>query len=176
MLDGTERRSTGAAGVAGDEHDIGMRLGNACGDGADADFRNQLYRDASLRIDVLEIVDELRQIFDGVDVVMRRRRDEADARNGVADAGDFAVDFVARELAALAGLCALRHLDLQLRGIDEIVRGDAEAATGHLLDSRAARIAVGVGREAGFVLAAFAGVRHATEAVHGDGEGLVGFF
>jgi hypothetical protein len=28
---------------------------------------------------VLEVVDELREILDGVDVVVRRRRDEADA-------------------------------------------------------------------------------------------------
>jgi hypothetical protein len=38
------------------------------------------------------------------------------------------------------------------------------------------RIAVGVALEAGFVFAALAGVRHAAEAVHGDGEGLVRFF
>ena len=36
------------------------------------------------RIDVLQIVDELRQILDGVDVVMRRRRDQPHARGRVA--------------------------------------------------------------------------------------------
>ena len=46
----------------------------------------------------------------------------------------YVVDLVARELAALAGLRALRHLDLQLVGVDEVVRGDAEAAGRHLLD------------------------------------------
>ena len=44
------------------------------------------------------------------------------------------------------------------------------------LTARAARIAVGVGREARFVFAAFAGVRHAAEAVHGDGESFVRLF
>ena len=82
---------------------------------------------------------------------------------------------MAGQLAAFAGLCALRHLDLQLVGVDEVIGGDAEAAAGDLLDGAAARIAVGVGREARFVLAAFAGVRHAAEAVHGDGEGFVRF-
>ena len=89
VLDGAERRSAGAAGVAGDEHDIGVGLGDAGGDGADADFRDELDGDARLRIDVLEVVDELRQILDGVDVVVRRRRDEADAGDGVADAARF---------------------------------------------------------------------------------------
>ena len=46
------------------------------------------------------------------------------------------VDLVAGQLAALAGLGALRHLDLQLVGVDQVVAGDAEAARGHLLDRR----------------------------------------
>ena len=37
-------------------------------------------------------------------------------------------------------------------------------------------IAVGIALEAFFVFAAFAGVRHAAEAVHGDGQRLVGLF
>ena len=84
MFDGTERRCAGAARIAADQNDVGVRLRNARGDGADADFGDQLHRDARLRIDVLQIVDQLRQIFDRVDVVVRRRRDQADAGNGVA--------------------------------------------------------------------------------------------
>ena len=49
------------------------------------------------------------------------------------------VDLVAGQLAAFAGLGALRHLDLHHVGIDEIFRGDAEAAGGDLLDRRAHR-------------------------------------
>ena len=84
VLDGTERRSAGAAGVAGDEHHIGVRLRDARGDRAHADFRDQLDGDARLRVHVLQVVDELREIFDRVDVVMRRRRDQAHAGNRVA--------------------------------------------------------------------------------------------
>ena len=46
------------------------------------------------------------------------------------------------KLAALAGLGALGHLDLQLVGVDQVVGGHAEAAGGHLLDGAAARVAV----------------------------------
>ena len=66
--------------------------------------------------------------------MVRRRRDQADAGDGVADAGDDVIHFVAGKLAAFAGLGALRHFDLQLVGIDQVVGGDAEAAGGHLLD------------------------------------------
>ena len=106
---------------------------------------------------------------------MRRRRDQAHARRAVADAGDFLVDLVAGQLAAFARLGALGHLDLQFLGADQVFAGHAEAAAGHLLDGAAAAVAVGVGREADRVFAPFARVALAADAVHGDGQRLVGF-
>src|SRR4051812_46424077 len=114
-------------------------------------------------------MDELREVFDGVNVVMGRRRDEADAGGGVADFADVGIDFVAGELAAFAGFCALGHFDLELVGVDEIFGGDAESGRGNLLDGGATPVAVGVGLEALGVFAAFAGVGFAADAVHGDG-------
>jgi hypothetical protein len=67
------------------------------------------------RVDVLQVVDQLRQILDRIDVMVRRRRDQADARRRVAHLGDDRVDLVAGQLAAFAGLGALRHLDLHHR-------------------------------------------------------------
>ena len=57
----------------GDEHDVGLRLGHAGGDGADADLGHQLHVHAGPRVGVLEVVDELREVLDRVDVVVRRR-------------------------------------------------------------------------------------------------------
>ena len=45
------------------------------------------------------------------------------------------------QLAAFAGLRALRHLDLDLVGGGEVLGGDAEAAGGDLLDLRAQAVA-----------------------------------
>ena len=78
------------------------------------------------------------------------------------------------QLAALARLGALGHLDLQVVGVDQVLAGHAEAAGGHLLDRAAAQVAVVVGGEAIGVLAALAGVGLAAQPVHGDGHGLVG--
>src|SRR6185369_15152661 len=83
MLDRTERRCAGPAAVATDEHDVGMGLGDSSSDRADSDLRDKLYGDARLRIHVLQVVDQLRKIFDRIDVVMRWRRDEPDAGDGV---------------------------------------------------------------------------------------------
>ncbi len=152
-----------------------MRLGDAGGDGADADLGHQLDADARVVVAVLQIVDQLRQILDGINVVVRRRRDQADARRRMADLGDPRINLVAGQLAALAGLGALRHLDLQFPRVDQIFARHAEAAGRHLLDGAVARIAVGIEDVAGRIFAALAGVALAADAVHGDGQRLVRF-
>ena len=92
----------------------------------------------------------------------------------MADLGDPWIDFGAGQFAAFAGLGTLRDLDLDFVGIDQILAGDAEAAGGDLFDGGALAIAVRHGLESFRVLAAFAGVRLAAKAVHGDGERFVG--
>src|SRR5207245_2617314 len=91
-----------------------------------------------------------------------------------AQLGDGLVHLVTGQLAALAGLGALGHLDLQFLGVDQIVCGDAEARRGHLLDRAVLGVAVGGRDEALRVLAALAGVALPVDAVHGARQGLVG--
>ncbi len=171
MLDGVERSRAGAAVIAGDQHHIGMALGHACGDGADAELGNELDVDAGLRVGHLRIVDQLLQILDGVDVVVRRRGDELHARGGVTYLGDPRRDLGSRQVAALARLRALGELDLQVGGMHQIVGGHAEAAGSDLLDAAVAlRI---VDTILGF--AAFTGVGACANRVHGDGKHLVRF-
>ena len=142
-----DRRRGGGAGAAvhaGDHDVVGAGLGDAGGDRADARERDELDADLGRRVGAAQVVDQLREVLDRVDVVVRGRRDQADARRRVAQARDLDVDLVAGQLAALARLGALRDLDLQHVGVDQVGRRDAEARGGDLLDRRAARIAVGV--------------------------------
>jgi hypothetical protein len=90
--------------------------------------------DARAVVGVLEVVDQLGEVLDRVDVVVRRRRDEPDTGSGVPGARDPRVDLVAGQLPALPGLGTLRHLDLQVVGVDEVLAGHPEPAAGHLLD------------------------------------------
>ena len=129
--------------------------------------------DPGVGVDLLQVVDELGQVLDRVDVVVRRRRDQGDAGRGVAQAGDLDRDLEARQLAALAGLGTLGDLDLQLPGGVEVFGGDAEAARGHLLDRRVGVVAVGARVEALLALAALAAVGAGADPVHGDGQRLV---
>ncbi len=191
VLDRVERGGGGAAPVARHVDHVGAGLGHAGGDGADAGPRDQLDRDAGARVDHAQVVDQLREVLDRVDVVVRRRRDERDAGGGAAQPGDVRGDLVAGQLAALARLGALGDLDLELLGAGQIGGGDAEAAGGDLADLRGGPVAVleplqvreprraalGVdvvddGVPLG-VLPALARVGAPVDARHGDGDGLV---
>ena len=80
---------------------------------------------------------------------------------------------MARELAALTRLGALRHLDLQVVRVDEVLARHAEPRGRHLLHRAAPQVAVGVGHVPRRILAAFSGIRPAAEAVHRNRERLV---
>ena len=96
VLERRQRRGAGAAVVAGDQHDVGLGLRHAGGDGADAHLGDQLDVHPRRRVGVLEVVDQLLEILDRVDVVVRRRADQPDARRRVPGAGDPRVHLVAR--------------------------------------------------------------------------------
>ncbi len=106
MLDRRPGRSAGTAIVPGDGDVIGLCLGYAGRDGADAVLGNQLDADRRFRIGVFQVVYQLRQIFDRIDVVMRRRRYQAYARNREPQFRDVFGNLVAGQLPALARLGA----------------------------------------------------------------------
>jgi hypothetical protein len=112
VLDRREGAGAGAAVCARDVDDVGERLRDTGRDYADAGLRDELHRDVRVWVDLAQVEDELREILDRVDVVVRRRRDQRDTRRRVPQACNLAGDLVPRKLAALAGLRALRHLDL----------------------------------------------------------------
>src|ERR1019366_9219369 len=72
--DRAKGRGSRATAVAADQHHVGMGFRNSGRNRTYADFRDQLYRNARPRIYVLQVVNELRQILDRVDVMVRRWR------------------------------------------------------------------------------------------------------
>ena len=173
VLDGAERRGAGPAGVPGDVDVGGARLDDTCGDGPDAARGDELDADPRGRVDRAKVGDELGQILDGVDVVMGRGADVGHALLPASERGDVGSRLPPGQLAAFARLRALRDLDLELLGADEIIGRHAETRRGDLLDARIASLAVGAGLVPGGVLAALAGVGRAAGSLHPDGHGLV---
>ena len=143
VLDAGERRRASAAGCAGNQNVIRVRLGHARGDGAHAHLGHELHTHTRGAVGVFEVVNELRQILDGINIVMRRRTDQAHAGSGVANARNGFIHLAPGQLAAFTGLCALGNFDLQLIGVGEVPYVHPEPPRGHLLDGRALGIAVG---------------------------------
>src|ERR1700733_14563224 len=92
------------------------------------------------------------------------------------DARDPFIHFVAGQLSALAGLSALRDLDLKLIGVHQVMRRNSEARRSHLLDGAATPIAIGIAIKALLVFPALAGVGLSSDAVHRDRQRLVRLF
>ena len=128
MLDGRPGRSARAAVMAGNHHMVGLGLGHAGGNRADAGFADQLDADAGARVDVFQIVDQLRQVLNRINVVVRRWRNQAHTGHRETQLPDVLADLAAGQLAAFARLRALRHLDLDLVGRHQVFGGHAKTA------------------------------------------------
>ena len=170
VLRGSEGGRARSAVEAGDENDVRVGLGDACGDRADTGFRNELDADAGFRVRAAEVVDQLGEVFDRVDVVVWRRRNQGHAGSCVTEPGDEIVHLVRRELSAFAGFRALGQLYLQIPGAAEVVKRYAESTGGDLFDA-----AVGVCAETFAVESAFSRIGHRTYRVERQRDRLVRF-
>src|SRR6266481_1275231 len=113
IFDGGEWRRTSSAVVAADGDDVGASFCNAGCDDANARAGNQFYADARTRIDGAQIVNELSEVFDAVNIVVRRRRNQWSARRGMTNTRDVGSHFFRGKLAAFAGLGGLRHFNFE---------------------------------------------------------------
>src|SRR5258707_6250946 len=98
VLDGGQGRRTGTAVVAADGDDVSASFSYASSNDADARAGNEFYADARARIHGAQVMDQLRQVFDAVNVVMRRRRNQRRARGGVPDSGAALAEFLRRQM------------------------------------------------------------------------------
>ncbi len=71
VLDRCQRGSPGAAVMSADQDDVRVRLGDPGSDDAHANFGHQLHGNPGPGIHIFQIVNQLGQVFDRVDVVMR---------------------------------------------------------------------------------------------------------
>ena len=168
MVDRGHRCCTGTSIVAGHEDDLCAGLRNTTRDGADAVLRNELDGDRGTAVRVLQVIDQLCQILDAVDIVVRWRGNERHTRGRETGLGNPRIDLLTRQVAALTRLRALRHLDLDLDGGVEVGTGYTETAGRNLLDSR-----IPLGTETVRMLTTLTGIRLAAETVHRDGHRLV---
>ena len=73
MFDRSQRTGTGAALETRNRYMVGARLRNTGGNRAHPDLGDEFDRNIGFGIGVFEVVDQLRQIFDRINIMMRRR-------------------------------------------------------------------------------------------------------
>ena len=54
-----------------DQYNIRLRFAYASSHGSDTNFRNQLHMHTCSRVGILQVVNELLQVFNGVNIVVR---------------------------------------------------------------------------------------------------------
>ena len=175
VLDRRQRRGAGPAGVAGQVDVRGARpWRRPRRSSRPRGSATSLTPIRAPRVDRAQVGDELGEVLDRVDVVVRRRADVALAGLAAAEGGDVGRRLAPGELAALAGLRALGDLDLELVGAGEVRGGHPEPCRGDLLDPRVVAAAVRSRDVPGRVLAALAGVGGAAGPLDPDRQRLVG--
>ena len=142
-------------------------------DGPDPHLGDEPTLTPGRRVGVLEVVDELRQVFDRVDVVVGRRRDKAHAWRRVPYLRYVLADLVPRQLAALARLDPWAILICNWSALTRysVVTPKRPLATCFMALRRLSPFSSG--REPHRVLATLARVGLAAYAVHRDGQSLV---
>ena len=121
MLDAACRTCTGSAVRSAYQYHISFGLCDAGGNRAHTGLRDEFHTDPGMGIDILEVKDQLREVLNRVDVMMRRRRYQCDSRYGVACPCYEFIHLEARQLSAFSRFCALGHLDLDFICIDKII-------------------------------------------------------
>ena len=160
------RRRACAAIVTRNQDDVGLGLGHPRGNRANARRRDQLYRYLTARVDLLKIIDQLRQILDRIDVVVRRGRDQRDSLCGMPQPSDQIGHFHTRQLATFTGLGTLGDLDLKLFTMVQVFSCYTKTARSHLFDLGRRVIAIWFRYKMRWIFAAFAGVGFCPDPVH----------
>ena len=168
VMYGASRRRAGSSVITRDQDHLCTRFRDAGCDGAYACLGDQFDIDPGVSVGVLEVIDKLCQIFDRINIVMGRRRDQRNAGSRESCLCHPRIHFFARKMSAFARLSALGHLDLDLFRAAQILAGDAEPARGHLLD-----LAVLLRSEARPEFSSLTGVGAGAYGVHGDRQRLV---
>ena len=77
--------------------------------------------------DIFQIMNQLRQIFNRIDIMVWRWRNQAHTWHTVAQTADVLGHFAAWQLTAFTGLGTLRHFDLDLVRAGEVFRRHTKA-------------------------------------------------
>src|SRR5262249_37826682 len=170
-----EGRRPGSPVVSGNMNDFCVSLCDTGSNCANSRFRYELDRYSSARVHLLQVINELCQIFDRVNVVMRWRGDQCDSGHRVSQGSNFGGDLMARPLSRPPPVLPLRDFDFQLVGRNKISRRYAKPRRSHLFYSAVGVVLTGIVAEPIRVFSTFPTVAASADPVHCDSDRLVCF-
>ena len=170
IMDRTSRCSSCTSVITGDQNQSGSCFCNTRCNRSDTGFRYQFDRNSCILVCIFTVIDQLCQIFDRVNIVMRRRWDQSHTRRRMSGFCYPRVNLSPRQMSTFSRFCSLRHLDLDFFCADKISACNTKTSTGNLFDRRAS-----VGSKALDILSAFTGVWLTVQCIHCKGKGFVCF-
>ena len=145
--------------VSGNQDVICFCFRNTSSDCANTRFRSQFNGNTRIFVDTFQVVNQLCQVFDGVNIMMRWWRYELNTWSGVTSLGNFRIYFFAWQLTAFTWLSALSTFDLQFFCMNEVVCGYPKTTRCNLFYFGIHTIAVWQWFKTIYIFAAFTRVR-----------------
>ena len=126
-------------------------------------------------INLFEIINQLCQVLDRVNIMVRRRANQRHAFGRMTKTRDKVGHLHPRQLPSLARLCPLSNLNFKLFTMIEILSRHTKAARGHLFYFCRWIITICFRREMRRVFATFTTIRFSTYTVHSYVESFMSF-
>ena len=136
IVNGASGCCTSTSIISGNQDYLCTSLCNSGCNRTNASLRNQLYRNICIFICIFQVIDQLCQVLDGIDIVMRRRGDQGNTRCGVTSFRNPWINLLRRKMSTFTRFCALCHFDLDFSCRYQITAGNTETTTGYLFDCR----------------------------------------
>ena len=166
IVDGVTRCSSCTAVITGNKDYLCTGFCHTCCNCSDTGFRYEFDRNTGIFIGIFQVVDQLRQIFDRINIMMRWRGDQADTRCGMTCLCNPWIYLACRQMSAFTRFCALCHFDLDFLCTGQIFTCYTKTSTCYLLDRRAFVQSVRSDGKPLQILAAFTGIGFTAQVVH----------
>ena len=175
IVDRTSWSCTCTSVITGDQNRLCTCFGNTCCNCTHTCFRYQFDRNICIFICILKVINQLCQVLDRIDIVMRWRGDQADTRCGMTGFGNPWIYFLCRKMSTFTRFCTLCHLDLDFSCRYKITAGYTETSAGNLFDRGASVIAASCGIQSFVTFTALTCIGFSMKVIHGDRQCLMCF-
>ena len=175
IVNGTLRSSTGTTVITGNQDYLCTGFCNTGCYGTNTCFRNKFYRDSCIFVCVFQVVDQLCQIFDGINIVVWRRGNQTYTRGRMSGFCNPWVNFFSRQMTTLTWFCTLCHFNLDFFCAYKITAGNTKSSGSYLFDCRTSVYFRSCTVKTFVTFTTFTSTGFSVKHVHGNGQCFMSF-